>query len=106
MQGDGLPGQICTQCIQQINRAYSFKQLCEKSDVSLREYIGNNIHLQSTNGNNLMNDVKSDQLFSNSVVLQQSSFFNDIFNDATSHFNDTTSQSLVDQFSSHNANTG
>lgn len=40
MEGDGLPSQVCLQCVHYINRAYSFKQLCERSDATLREYLG------------------------------------------------------------------
>lgn len=28
------------QCVHQVNRAFSFKQLCEQSDASLRQYLG------------------------------------------------------------------
>jgi hypothetical protein len=38
--GDGLPGSVCLQCVHQISRAYSFKQLCEQSDTNLRQYLG------------------------------------------------------------------
>lgn len=83
-----------------VNRAYAFKQQCEKSDATLREYI-NKISLQDlelSNEHNLMCNVKNDQLFGSSEVLQQSSLFTELFG------NETT-QSLVDNFS-HNANTG
>lgn len=39
MEGDGMPQQVCAQCLQQINRFYSFKRQCEKSDITLRQYI-------------------------------------------------------------------
>ncbi|KAJ8967812.1 hypothetical protein NQ314_002621 [Rhamnusium bicolor] len=38
--GDGLPSLICLQCVHQISRCYSFKQLCEQSDINLRQYLG------------------------------------------------------------------
>ncbi|KAJ8956839.1 hypothetical protein NQ318_014253 [Aromia moschata] len=38
--GDGLPSLICLQCVHQISRCYSFKQLCEQSDLNLRQYLG------------------------------------------------------------------
>lgn len=95
MAGDGLPNQICTQCLQSVNKAYSFKQLCEKSDVTLRNYLNINLQLQA---DNMINQVKTD-LFSTSEVLQQSSLFQDIFNDATTH-------SLVETFTNQNASTG
>ncbi|KAF7287155.1 hypothetical protein GWI33_002526 [Rhynchophorus ferrugineus] len=37
---DGLPPLVCLQCILQISRAFSFKQLCEQSDTNLRQYLG------------------------------------------------------------------
>lgn len=40
MLNDGLPSQICIQCVQHINRAYSFRQLCERSENALRELLG------------------------------------------------------------------
>lgn len=91
IEGDGLPYQICIQCLQNINKAYSFKQLCEESDITLRNYL---LTLQT----NMINDVKTD-LFSTSEVLQQSSLFQDIFNDAMTH-------SLVETFTNQNASTG
>lgn len=38
--GDGLPSLICLDCIHQVNRAFTFKQLCEQSDSNLRQYLG------------------------------------------------------------------
>ncbi|CAH1980639.1 unnamed protein product [Acanthoscelides obtectus] len=38
-QGDGFPSLMCLQCVLQCSRAYTFKQLCEKSDNILREYL-------------------------------------------------------------------
>jgi hypothetical protein len=37
--GDGLPAQVCQQCVQQVNICYNFKIQCEKSDANLREYL-------------------------------------------------------------------
>lgn len=31
---------ICLECIHQVNRAFTFKQLCEQSDINLRQYLG------------------------------------------------------------------
>ncbi|XP_066252713.1 gastrula zinc finger protein XlCGF26.1-like [Euwallacea similis] len=39
IQGDGLPHQICTQCLRDVNKAFCFKQKCEKSDSTLRNYL-------------------------------------------------------------------
>lgn len=40
MENDGLPAQVCLQCVHYITRAYSFKRLCERSEVTLRELLG------------------------------------------------------------------
>lgn len=40
MEDDGLPSQVCLQCVHYITRAFSFKQLCEKSENTLRELLG------------------------------------------------------------------
>lgn len=78
-----------------VSRAYSFKQLCEKSDATLRHYI-NSLNLNAvsiqTQENIMLQSNKSVELFNSSSVLPQSSLFGDIFNDATSH-------SLVGEFS-------
>lgn len=42
-EGDGLPSQVCLQCVHYINRAFSFKQLCERSDSTLRQLLGSTI---------------------------------------------------------------
>lgn len=31
---------LCLQCVHEISRCYSFKQLSEQSDISLRQYLG------------------------------------------------------------------
>lgn len=35
--GDGLPETLCVQCVLQVSRAFNFKQVCQRSDASLRE---------------------------------------------------------------------
>ncbi|XP_044732494.1 zinc finger protein OZF-like [Chrysoperla carnea] len=37
--GDGLPEAVCVDCLECLRNAYTFKQRCEKSDVSLRQLI-------------------------------------------------------------------
>lgn len=37
--GDGLPEHVCITCISELNRAYSFKQKCERSEYTLRMYL-------------------------------------------------------------------
>ncbi|KAK9693553.1 Zinc finger, C2H2 type [Popillia japonica] len=97
IQGDGLPNQICTQCLQIVNRSFTFKQQCEKSDNVLRQYLDSlNMHISLDNSQSIISDVKNDTLFVSNEVLQQSSIFNDIFNDEQTH-------SLVDSFTVQNA---
>lgn len=38
---DGLPPHICSQCILNVSRAYTFKQQAETSEATLRQYISN-----------------------------------------------------------------
>lgn len=38
---DGLPTNICSQCILLVRRAYNFKQQVESSDTTLRQYMSN-----------------------------------------------------------------
>lgn len=40
-EGDGLPSQICQQCIEELENHYRFKQKCENSDARLRHYLKN-----------------------------------------------------------------
>lgn len=78
-----------------LNRSFAFKEQCEKSDSILREYL-NKINLaiiDISDEQNLIRNVKNDQLFENNDVLQQSVLFNEIFGSETS-------QSLVDNFAS------
>lgn len=38
---DRLPKLICANCTEQLKGAYTFKQQCQQTDVSLREYVKN-----------------------------------------------------------------
>ncbi|PSN46644.1 hypothetical protein C0J52_07080 [Blattella germanica] len=40
-EGDGLPAQLCKQCLEDLNYCYQFKQKCELSDSRLRQYLKN-----------------------------------------------------------------
>ncbi|XP_026490550.2 zinc finger protein 605-like [Vanessa tameamea] len=37
---DGLPEQICSNCVYKLGVAYHFKQSCESADTRLRQYLG------------------------------------------------------------------
>lgn len=97
MEGDGLPHQICTQCLQMVNRSYTFKQLCEKSDNTLRQLVTSiairNIHLDT---NNMIQHCDTLNKQQDSLFAVESSIFNEIFSNPHG-------QSLVDEFATHSA---
>ncbi|PSN44162.1 hypothetical protein C0J52_17428, partial [Blattella germanica] len=37
--GDGLPALICHRCLYQVERSYEFKEQCEHSDATLRQFV-------------------------------------------------------------------
>ncbi|CAG2067634.1 unnamed protein product, partial [Timema podura] len=39
LPGDGLPAQVCHKCVFQINTSYDFIQVCENSDMKLRQFL-------------------------------------------------------------------
>jgi len=39
--GDGLPAQICKECIHQVNISYTFILQCERSNATLRQHLNN-----------------------------------------------------------------
>ncbi|CAG9785554.1 unnamed protein product [Diatraea saccharalis] len=39
-KNDGLPEQMCSNCIYKLGIAYHFKQTCESADLRLRQYLG------------------------------------------------------------------
>jgi hypothetical protein len=43
--GDGLPSQVCGECVHKVATAYDFKLLCERSDAKLRGYMRNCINI-------------------------------------------------------------
>jgi hypothetical protein len=46
--GDGLPAQVCRECVHKVATAYDFKLLCERSDAKLRGYMKNRINIFSS----------------------------------------------------------
>lgn len=40
---DGLPNQLCDNCIFQLNQSYLFKKHCQKIDESLRFFVEENL---------------------------------------------------------------
>jgi hypothetical protein len=43
--GDGLPAQVCRQCVHKVATSYEFKLLCERSDAKLRGYMRNSTNI-------------------------------------------------------------
>lgn len=39
-ENDGLPSQVCLHCVDFINKTYTFKRLCERSDLTLHQILG------------------------------------------------------------------
>lgn len=69
-----MPDKICTQCTLMVSRAFRFKQLCEKSNATLQEYIN------STRLTNEISEIKSELLLvDNSLVNDHCSVYTDIF---------------------------
>lgn len=64
--GDGLPNLICLQCIHQVSRAFSFKQLCEQSDSNLRQYLGKPLNPKPKQE---IEDTSNADLYSTSLFL-------------------------------------
>ncbi|XP_050310522.1 zinc finger protein ZFP2-like [Anthonomus grandis grandis] len=81
---DGLPVYVCLQCAMQIGRAYYFKQLCEQSDASIRQYLGKPL-----------NNTKQDTLSADSLP-EQNSDFSQCFLDVS--IDSSTSDSEEDEF--------
>lgn len=52
MEGDGLPTQVCFECVHYITRAYFFKELCERSEATLKQLFGKSGTITSTNNGN------------------------------------------------------
>ncbi|XP_030765394.1 zinc finger protein 2 homolog [Sitophilus oryzae] len=83
---DGLPQLICLQCILQLSRGFSFKQLCEQSDCNLRQYLGKP-PIKLT-------EKKEDPEQSNF----NNSFLIDSFNDSRDSYNDSSTSSDSEDF--------
>ncbi|KAK4879259.1 hypothetical protein RN001_007405 [Aquatica leii] len=73
--GDGLPGSICLQCIHQVSRAFSFKQLCEQSDANLRQYLGKPLHPKpcKQEDDDVSHDIYSSSFMLDNFGLEDSS---------------------------------
>lgn len=56
--GDGLPELMCVPCVLQVSRAFTFKQQCQRSDQTLRSYLGQIGKIESEN-NNFRDDYKN-----------------------------------------------
>ncbi|KAF5282708.1 hypothetical protein FQR65_LT02705 [Abscondita terminalis] len=96
MEGDNLPTQVCSQCVDSITRAFSFKQLCERSDLTLRNLFtqpvlcpilekikcddtlyDSNFKVDKTEIDLLLTQTESDIVHNSSIILNMVSDVND-----------------------------
>lgn len=68
---------MCVQCVLQCSRAYTFKQLCEKSDNILRQYISPEFqaqlaqtHQQATVEPNSKTELQEHLQFADNIVIE------------------------------------
>lgn len=93
--GDGLPELMCVPCVLQVSRAFTFKQQCQRSDQTLKSYLGQNSKLDETDNNNMQGTFKCDS----SKDVEQ------IMNERVIDENDLTDQSSKEHhFASCNDN--
>ncbi|KXJ78946.1 hypothetical protein RP20_CCG002889 [Aedes albopictus] len=45
-ESDGLPCHICLECLQEVERIVSFRQMCERSDVAIRNLIDKSVIIE------------------------------------------------------------
>ena len=64
---DELPSSICNDCIYRLGIAYQFKQLCENSDMRLRECLGLEIIPMETNDSKNLKEEKQQLLNINTI---------------------------------------
>lgn len=57
--GDGLPELMCVPCVLQVSRAFTFKQQCQRSDQTLRSFVGQIVQIDSSDNNNFRNNFKN-----------------------------------------------
>lgn len=72
---------ICLQCIHQVSRAYSFKQLCEQSDANLRQYLGKPIPQKQCKKEE--ESTQNSQSYSSSALFLDSFGFDDDDDDSS-----------------------
>lgn len=85
--GDGLPETVCVQCVLQISRAFNFKQVCQRSDLNLRQ-----LYLDSVAANQVSNEEVA-QLpvlpsANESDQMAQPEMFNNNYDDESAAAND------------------
>lgn len=96
MAGDGLPELMCVPCVLQVSRAFTFKQQCQRSDQTLRSYLGQTPETCTENNNFRDNfkdtgvesgivNVKVEKTVSNPNHLKECEQFDSIDDTATDH---------------------
>lgn len=62
---------MCVQCVLQVSRAFTFKQQCQRSDATLRQYCGNTyeeiIVSEDEDNKSIMNNVPVEVRFQNAT---------------------------------------
>lgn len=65
---------MCLQCVHYITGAYSFKQLCERSEITLRQLLGKNANTSSnTTNTTTFHELKPCDPETSSVLLDEKS---------------------------------
>ncbi|XP_030756410.1 zinc finger protein 2 homolog [Sitophilus oryzae] len=101
VQGDGLPHQICTQCLRDVSKAYAFRQKCEKSDTTVRNYI--NINSLNTNLSQLC-DLPVHNNFGNDTLMPTCNNDNNILNNQVlPNYNTLSNGSLLSNSALNNS---
>nr|CAD7440330.1 unnamed protein product [Timema bartmani] len=72
LPGDGLPAQVCHKCVFQINTSYDFIQVCENSDMKLRQFLaGFKLGTKSLFQSQIVEDGETEVRISNLEVKRE-----------------------------------
>lgn len=83
-RGDGLPENVCSNCVQEMHRAFLFRKLCEKSDSTLRECL------------NTLLPLHDDSQFLNGKAEEETDDFKKTFSEVPEYdFNDTANADSI-----------
>ncbi|XP_014250711.1 zinc finger protein 70-like [Cimex lectularius] len=74
-EGDGLPNSVCASCLNQVDRSYQFKLLCERSDSALRASLKSE---QSSDTESLEGEPWDMNKFTPEVIIKEDSEENNL----------------------------